>query len=107
MITTSAALLATVTSLPAGVTDPDLQKTLIDDAGPIAMAFIVALGIAMFFLFRSMSRQIKKIDPELPPGPQDVAEARDRELTAEALERGRQEAKGDGSGSDAGDAAGR
>jgi hypothetical protein len=94
MITSTALLLSAAAARPAGVTDPDLQKTLIDNAGPIAMAFIVALGIAMFFLFRSMSRQIKKISPDLPAGPDDTAQAYDRELTQQAIERGRIEARG-------------
>lgn len=44
----------------------DQMKKLIDDAGPIAMFFIVLLGVALFFLWRSLNRQMKKIDPDLP-----------------------------------------
>jgi len=31
-------------------------------AGWIALAFVVALGVAVFLLFRSMNKQLKKID---------------------------------------------
>jgi hypothetical protein len=107
MITPTAVLLIlSGTTVPAETTDPDVQKILIDNAGPIAMAFVVALGIAMFFLFRSMSRQIKKIDPTLPAGPQDTAEALDRERIAEAMERGRTTGPGGAPGPDADDASG-
>ena len=42
----------------------------------------------MFFLWRSMSKQMKKIDPSLPDGPDDHEQARDRAITREAVERG-------------------
>lgn len=69
--------------------NPDTLKGLIDDAGPIAGLFVLALGIAIFFLWRSMSRQMKKIDPTLPDGPDDAEQARDRRYTEQAQERGR------------------
>lgn len=68
--------------------DPDVLSKLIDDAGPIAMAFVVAIGIALFVLFRSMSKQLKRIDPQLPAGHDDRAQAQDRQYTQEAVERG-------------------
>ncbi len=46
--------------------DPDVLRKLIDDAGPIAFAFVIALGVVLFFLFRSMNKQMKRIDPNLP-----------------------------------------
>ena len=76
------------------VEDPDVLSRLIDDAGPIAMAFVVAIGIALFFLFRSMSKQLKRIDPELPAGVDDREQARDRAYTQEAMERGEAAAPG-------------
>lgn len=63
-------------------------KRLIDDAGPIAGLFVLLLGIAVFLLWKSMNRQMKKIDPNLPEGPDDRERARDRRYTAEAVERG-------------------
>jgi len=60
MITTLAAVLAD---------DPDEMSKLIDDAGPVAGLFVLVLGIVVFFLWRSMRKQLKRIDPELPAGP--------------------------------------
>jgi hypothetical protein len=69
--------------------DPDtVRKGLIDDAGPIAMLFVVLLGVAVYFLWRSLSKQMKRIDPNLPSGRDDREQAMDRQLTQEAVERG-------------------
>jgi len=68
--------------------DPDVLSKLIDDAGPVAGLFVLVLGIVVFLLWRSMTKQLKRIDPELAPGPEDAQRALDRTLTAEALERG-------------------
>ena len=69
--------------------DPDAEmRGLIDDAGPIAGLFVLALGIAIFFLWRSMNKQMKRIDPSLPPGRDDREQARDRQRTQDAIERG-------------------
>ncbi len=68
--------------------DPDVLSKLIDDAGPVAGLFVLVLGIVVFLLWRSMTKQLKRIDPELAPGPEDAQRAFDRTLTAEALERG-------------------
>ncbi len=48
---------------------PDLSA-VIDGAGPIAGLFVILLGVALFLLWRSMNRQLRKIDPELPDGPE-------------------------------------
>ena len=61
---------------------------LIDDAGPIAGLFVLVLLIAMFFLWRSLNKQIKRIDPTLPEGPDDQQQALDRQLTEDAVTRG-------------------
>lgn len=70
--------------------DPDEMKTLIDNAGPLAMAFVVTLGIALFFLGRSLIRQVKRVSPDLPPGPDDLQQAEDRQVIRDALARGAQ-----------------
>lgn len=85
MITTQAAAWMTVLS---ETSDPDQMKTLIDNALPIAGLFVLVLGVVVYFLWRSMSKQIKKIDPSLPEGEDDREQARDRQLTQEAVERG-------------------
>jgi hypothetical protein len=61
---------------------------LIDDAGPIAGLFVVVLGVALFLLWRSMSKQIKRIDPSLPEGEHDLEQEADREYTERAVEEG-------------------
>ena len=61
---------------------------LIDDAGPIAGLFVVVLGVALFFLWRSLNKQIKRISPELPEGEHDLEQEADREDTERAVERG-------------------
>lgn len=72
----------------------DQMRAVIDKAGPIAGLFVLLLGIALFFLFRSMSRQMKKIDPNLPAGPDDREQAMDREYTEEAIRRGEEDGQG-------------
>ena len=44
----------------------DVMTALIDNAGPIAMLFVVLIAIALFFLFRSMKRQLKRVDENFP-----------------------------------------
>ncbi len=72
--------------------ETDLQK-IIDGAGPIAGLFVLVLLVAVFLLWWSMNRQLKRIDPSLKPGYDDELQARDREYTAEAVARGEQEAQ--------------
>lgn len=86
MITVSQAL-ATAAVVAEDI-DPDSRESLIDNALPIAGLFVLVLLVAMFFLWRSMSKQMKKIDPSLPDGPDDREQARDRARTREAVERG-------------------
>ncbi len=68
--------------------DPDQMRRLIDNAGPLAMAFLVVLGVAIWLLFRSMRKQLGRIDPDLPPGPKDLQQAADRQVILDAMERG-------------------
>ncbi|CAB4867047.1 MAG: hypothetical protein F2793_02525 [Actinobacteria bacterium] len=67
--------------------DEDLSS-VIDGAGPIAGLFMVVLAIAVFVIWKSMNKQFKRIDPNLPMGRDDRMQAADRTLTAEAVERG-------------------
>jgi ABC-type nickel/cobalt efflux system permease component RcnA len=82
-------------SVVAEEIDPDSQEALIDGALPIAGTFVLVLGFAMFLLWRSMSKQMKRIDPALPDGPDDREQARDRAITREAVERGESAAPDD------------
>ncbi len=69
--------------------DPDNKlKGVIDDAGPVAGLFVLLLGISIYFLWRSLSKQMKRIDPNLPSGRDDREQAMDRARTAEAVRRG-------------------
>ena len=72
--------------------DHDELKAVIDRAGPIALLFVIALGVAVFFIARSLNRQMKKIDPNLPKGADDKRQAADERYTEEAVERGEREA---------------
>ncbi len=55
--------------LLAEVADEEAMKSVIDKAGPLALLFVVLLGIALFFLFRSMKRQLKRVDEHFPDDP--------------------------------------
>ena len=68
-------------------------NSVIDGAGPIAGVFFVLLGVATFFLWRSMNRHMKKIAPTLPEGPADLQYDLDDELTAQAEAAGQVQAE--------------
>lgn len=63
-------------------------SSLIDGAGPIAGIFIAFVAISIFFIYKSMSRQMKRINPDLPLGPDGRQQAADRRYTQEAIARG-------------------
>lgn len=67
------------------------RESLLASVGPLALLFIIVLGVALFFLIRSMNRQLKRIDPELPAGPDDRRRQEDAELQQQAVERGADE----------------
>ncbi len=77
-----------VASVFAEDIDPDTKESLIDGALPIAGLFVAVLMFVVFLLWRSMSKQMRKIDPSLPDGPDDQEQARDRAITREAVKRG-------------------
>jgi hypothetical protein len=70
--------------------ESDLAR-VIDGAGPITGLFVLLLGVGIFVLWKSMNRQLKKVDTNLPKGPEDEREAYDEELTEEAVKRGEDE----------------
>ena len=45
---------------------------VIDKAGPIALLFVFALGAALYFIWKSMNKQLKKIDENIPLDPPKV-----------------------------------
>jgi len=71
----------------------DDLNSVIDGAGPIAGLFILLLGIAIVIIWKSMNRQMKKINPDLPPGRSDRLRMADEEYTQQAEERGAEEAR--------------
>jgi hypothetical protein len=70
--------------------DPEMSR-IIDSAGPITGLFVILLAIGIFIIYKSLNRQINKIDPELPPGRDDREQAEDRAATERAVERGEHE----------------
>jgi len=84
--------------LPAETVNPEEQQSLISGALPIAGIFVLALLIALFVLWKSMNKQMRKIDSSLPSGRDDQEQALDRRLTEEAVARGEEaDAKDDSS----------
>lgn len=79
-------------------------KPLIDAAIPISGLFVLALAIAIYFLWRSLNKQVSRINPELPAGPHEREQAEDQRLEDEAVARGEQEAEAREAGKPAGDA---
>ena len=71
----------------------DDLNSVIDGAGPIAGLFILLLGIAIVIIWKSMNRQMKKINPDLPPGRSDRLRMADEEYMQQAEERGAAEAR--------------
>jgi hypothetical protein len=68
------------------------NTSLVVDGGLRTVGIIVLiLGIVVFLLWKSMNRQIKKINIELPPGPQDERIAADEYFTEEAVVHGEEE----------------
>lgn len=63
--------------------------------GLLALISFLFLVIATVLLYRSMRKQIAKVDPHLPEGPGDAERAADERFTEEAEERGAQEQDSD------------
>lgn len=45
---------------------------VVDKAGPIALLFVFALGIALYFIWKSMNKQLKKVDKNIPLDPPQI-----------------------------------
>jgi len=82
-------MIALLTAIQTADTpDPDVLRGLIDKAGPVAFAFVMTLAVVLFFLGRSLLKQVKRVDPTLPLGPEDTQQAADRQLIQDAFARG-------------------
>ena len=66
-------------------------SVVVDGGLQIVGALVLVLGLAVFLLWKSMNRQIKKINVDLPAGPQDERIAEDQLLTEEAIQAGERE----------------
>jgi hypothetical protein len=63
------------------------NTSVVIDGGLQTVGIIVLiLGIVVFLLWKSMNRQIKKINVDLPPGPEDERIAEDEHYTEEAIQ---------------------
>lgn len=66
-------------------------STIIDGAGPIAGLFVLLLGIALVLLWLNMNRQMKRIDPDLPRGRDEVHSAQELSEVAQMEESAEQD----------------
>lgn len=72
--------------------DDQNLSSVIDAAGPITGFFVLLLGVALFFIWRSMNKQIDRAKENLPPGPEDERRAEEDSWVNEAVERGEDQA---------------
>lgn len=95
-----AVLLAEESPLPSPLPEePPIDPSRVTP-GLLALISFVFLIIAIVLLYRSMRKQISRVDPGLPAGPGDAERAMDQELTDEAEARGAEDAGPQGSGAD-------
>ena len=66
-------------------------SVVVDGGLQIVGIIVLVLGIVVFLLWKSMNRQMKKINIDLPPSPQDERIAEDEHFTEEAVVRGEEE----------------
>lgn len=71
----------------------DDLSSVIEGAGPMAGIFMLVLAGAVVVIWKSMNRQIKRIDPTLPMGRDDREQAADRQYTEQAIKRGEDDAE--------------
>jgi hypothetical protein len=95
-----AVLLLEETPLPSPLPEePPIDPSRVTP-GMLALVSFIFLVVAIVLLYRSMRKQIAKVDPNLPDGPGDAERAADERMTEEAEERGaegaEQGAEGDG-----------
>ena len=58
---------------------------VIDGAGPITGLFVLLLGVAVFFIWRSLNKQMKKVDATLSGGPEDTEQTGTESIDTEPL----------------------
>lgn len=90
-----AALLLEESPLPSPLPEePPIDPSRVTP-GMLALISFVFLVIAIVLLYRSMRKQIGKVNPDLPSGPGDEERAADARYTEEAEERGSGESGAD------------
>ena len=81
-------LLLTQTPVPSPLPEePPIDPSRVTP-GLLGLASFIFLVIAVVLLYRSMRKQMGKVNPDLPAGPGDEERAEDARLTAEAEKRG-------------------
>jgi hypothetical protein len=86
-----AVILANETPLPSPLPEePPIDPSRVTP-GMLGLVSFIFLVIAIVLLYRSMRKQISKVDPNLPAGPGDVERAMDEDYTEEAEKRGADE----------------
>jgi hypothetical protein len=95
-----AALLTQESPLPSPLPEePPIDPSRVTP-GMLALISFLFLVIAIVLLYRSMRKQISRVDPSLPEGPGDAERAMDQQLTEEAEERGAEDDGPQGPGPD-------
>ncbi|MEY3733369.1 MAG: hypothetical protein RL347_728 [Actinomycetota bacterium] len=86
-----AALMLEESPLPSPLpSEPPIDPSRVTP-GLLALVSLVFLIIAVVLLYRSLRKQLSKVDPNLPEGPGDAERAADERYTEEAEERGSEE----------------
>lgn len=95
-----ATLLLEETPLPSPLPEePPIDPSRVTP-GLLALISLVFLVVAIVLLYRSMRKQIARVDPNLPDGPGDAERAADERFTEQAEERGAAQSDAQESGSD-------
>lgn len=88
VITLLGTLLLNETPLPSPLPEePPIDPSRVTP-GMLGLVSFVFLVIAVVLLYRSLRKQISKVDPGLPDGPGDAERAMDEQITEQAEERG-------------------
>lgn len=86
-----AALVLEESPLPSPLPEePPIDPSLVTP-GLLGLISFLFLVIAIVLLYRSMRKQMAKVDPNLPEGPGDAERAADAHFTEEAEARGAQD----------------
>lgn len=85
-------IVATVTAETPAPAPESMDPNLISP-GVLAFLSFIFLIVAVALLYRSMSKQLKKVSPTLPDGPADRMREEDVAIIAQAERRGAEQAR--------------